>query len=93
MADYTKEQYLEHLQMITDGLTEMAQAAGRTHFTRNMLLRECYQLVGEELHTQAEWEEMGARIKKGENGYLFWTVGQEFDFFFYREQVIFDEIQ
>ena len=34
--------YRMHLRTITDGLVEMAKAAGRSKYTCNQLLRECY---------------------------------------------------
>mgnify|MGYP003429345275 CR=1 FL=1 len=43
--------YREHLKVITKGLVEMATAAGRTEFKRNDLLRECYNVVGQEMDT------------------------------------------
>ena len=33
--------YRMHLRAITDGLVEMAKAAGRSKYTCNQLLREC----------------------------------------------------
>lgn len=65
--------YLRHLTTITEGLIEMARAAGRTGFTRNLLLRECYDLVGAELRTLTEWHELGRKVRESEHGYLFWN--------------------
>jgi len=93
--------YRQHLRAITKGLIEMAQAAGRKHFTSNQLLRECYQQVDAEFHTFDEWNSLGAHIRKGEHAYLFWgeavthpTKGYKYNpvqFLFSREQVIFKE--
>ena len=65
-------EYREHLKVITNGLIEMAKAAGRTDYKCNQLLRECYNLVDQELHTFDEWKEKGAHIRKGQHAYLFW---------------------
>lgn len=92
--------YRMHLRTITKGLIEMAQAAGRTHYTSNQLLRECYQQVDAEFHTFEEWNEMGAYIRKGEHAYLFWgepithPKGYKYSpirFLFSRDQVKFIE--
>ena len=48
--------YRMHLRTITDGLVEMAKAAGRSKYTCNQLLRECYNLVDAELKTFEEWK-------------------------------------
>jgi hypothetical protein len=64
--------YRAHLRAITDGLVEMAKAAGRTHFTNNQLLRECYNLIDAELMTYDQWKEQGAYVRRGEHAYLFW---------------------
>ena len=64
--------YRAHLRAITDGLVEMAKAAGRTHFTNNQLLRECYNLIDAELKTFEQWKEEGAYVRRGEHAYLFW---------------------
>lgn len=65
-------EYRQHICAITDGLVRMAEVAGRTKFTCNQLLRECYNLVDHELHTYDEWKELGAVIRKGQHPYLFW---------------------
>lgn len=65
-------EYREHLKTITNGLIDMAKAAGRTDYRTNQLLRECYNLVDEELHTFDEWKELGSNIAKGQHAYLFW---------------------
>lgn len=62
----------EHLKTITNGLIEIAKVSGREDYSVNQLLRECYNLVGEELHTYDEWKARGAMVKKGQHAYLFW---------------------
>ena len=52
--------YRMHLRTITDGLVEMAKAAGRSKYTCNQLLRECYNLVDAELKTFEQWALMFA---------------------------------
>ena len=64
--------YRAHLRSITNGLVEMAKAAGRTQFTNNQLLRECYNLIDAELMTYDQWKEQGAYVRRGEHAYLFW---------------------
>ena len=64
--------YRTHLRTITDGLVEMAKASGRTQFTNNQLLRECYNLIDAELMTYDQWKELGAYVRRGEHAYLFW---------------------
>jgi hypothetical protein len=64
--------YRAHLRTITNGLVEMAKAAGRTQFTNNQLLRECYNLIDAELMTYNQWKEQGAYVRRGEHAYLFW---------------------
>ena len=71
--------YREHLKVITKGLVEMATAAGRTEFKRNDLLRECYNVVGQEMDTFEGWKAKGA-----EQGHTYYPV----EFKFTREQVI-----
>lgn len=66
------QEYREHLKVITNGLIEMAKAAGRTDYKCNQLLRECYNLVDQELHTFDEWKDKGFAIRKGQRAYLFW---------------------
>ena len=92
--------YRAHLRAISDGLIEMAKAAGRTQFTCNQLLRECYNLVNAELKTYAQWKEEGAYIRRGEHAYLFWGSpittenGSKYfpiEFRFCREQVRFKQ--
>lgn len=83
--------YKEHLTVITNGLTKLAKAAGRTKFVKNQLLSECYNLMNEEMHTEDEWNAMGAYVKHGEHAYLFWK-GSEVEFCFARFQVRFEEI-
>lgn len=92
--------YRAHLRTITNGLVEMAKAAGRTHFTNNQLLRECYNLTNAELMTYSQWKEHGAYVRRGEHAYLFWgsPVTNErgvrycpVEFRFCREQVRFKQ--
>lgn len=64
--------YREHLKTITNGLIEMAKAAGRQEFTNNQLLRECYNLVDVDLDTFEGWKARGAQVRKGQHAYLFW---------------------
>ena len=64
--------YRMHLRTITDGLVEMAKAAGRSKYTCNQLLRECYNLVDAELKTFEQWQQEGAYVRRGEHAYLFW---------------------
>ena len=93
--------YRAHLRTITNGLEEMAKAAGRTKFTKNQLLRECYNLLDKELLTFEQWKEQGAYVRRGEHAYLFWgkpittEAGYKYSpiqFLFSREQVRFKEI-
>ena len=95
------QNYRMHLRTITDGLIEMAKAAGRTKYTCNQLLRECYNLVDAEFHTYDEWKEQGAFVRRGEHAYLFWgaPITNERGFRYYpvefrfsREQVRFKEV-
>lgn len=94
------QNYRLHLRTITNGLEEMAKAAGRTKYTCNQLLRECYNLVDAEFHTYEQWKEQGAFVRKGQHAYLFWgkPITNEqgirycpIDFLFSREQVCFKE--
>ena len=66
-----------HLKTISNGLVEMAKAAGREDYSINGLLRECYNLTGQELHTFDEWKEQNCSIRKGEHAYLFWGKPKE----------------
>jgi hypothetical protein len=92
--------YRAHLRTITNGLVEMAKAAGRTQYTMNQLLRECYNLTNAELMTFEEWKEQGAYVRRGEHAYLFWGKPITNDrgikywpikFLFCREQVRFTQ--
>ena len=56
------QNYRLHLRTITNGLIEMAKAAGRSKYTCNQLLRECYNLVDAELKTFDQWKEEGAFV-------------------------------
>jgi len=89
--------YREHLKTITNGLVEMAKAAGRSEYTKNQLLRECYNLVDVETDTFDGWKARGAQIRKGQHAYLFWGAPIENEagirfcpvtFRFAKEQVI-----
>ncbi len=93
--------YRSHLRTITDGLVEMAKAAGRSKFTCNQLLRECYNLVDAEFKTFEQWKEEGAYVRRGQHAYLFWGApitnerGVRYcpvEFRFSRDQVRFKEI-
>ena len=93
-------EHREHLKVITNGLIEMAKAAGRTDYKCNQLLRECYNLVDSELHTFEEWNEKGAKVREGQHAFLFWgkpittKSGYSFSpvrFLFCREQVEFSQ--
>ena len=92
------QDYRNHLRAISNGLVEMAKTAGRSKFTCNQLLRECYDLIDAELKTYEQWKEEGAYVRKGEHAYLFWgtPVTNEqgirycpIEFRFTREQVHF----
>ena len=92
--------YRAHLRAITNGLVEMAKAAGRSTFTKNQLLRECYNLLDQELLTYDQWKEQGAYVRRGEHAYLFWgapvttEAGYRYypiQFLFSREQVRFKQ--
>ena len=94
------QNYRMHLRTICNGLEEMPKAAGRTKYTCNQLLRECYNLVDAEFHTYEEWKEQGAFVRKGQHAYLFWgkPITNErgirycpVEFLFAREQVQFKE--
>ena len=96
------QNYRMHLRTITNGLVEMAKAAGRTKYTYNQLLRECYNLVDAEFHSYEEWKKMGAYVKRGQHAYLFWgkpitnEAGFRYypiEFLFCRDQVQFKEVQ
>ncbi|MBO5818054.1 MAG: hypothetical protein J6R26_09045 [Paludibacteraceae bacterium] len=92
--------YRAHLRTITNGLVEMAKAAGREEYTCNQLLRECYNLTNSELMTYEQWKEQGAYVRRGEHAYLFWgtpvttKAGYTYwpvEFRFCREQVRFKD--
>ena len=88
--------YRAHLTTITKGLREMAAAAGRGNVADNQLLRECYNLVDDELHTMEGWQDKEYRVRTGQHPYLFWgepikANGKMFSqimFLYAREQVI-----
>lgn len=86
-----KERYdafMEFLLTITNGLMEMADSAGRTGYTKNQLLTECYNLVNEEMHTLEEWHELGRYVKEQEHGYLFWDTNGGLMMMFTRDQLM-----
>lgn len=94
------QNYRMHLRTITNGLIEMAKAAGRSKYTCNQLLRECYNMTDAEFHTYEQWKEQGAFVRKGQHAYLFWgkpIVNEKgvrycpVEFLFSREQVQFKE--
>ena len=72
-----------------------------TKFTKNQLLRECYNLLDKELLTFEQWKEQGAYVRRGEHAYLFWgkpittEAGYKYSpiqFLFSREQVRFKTV-
>ena len=67
VASTKMHEYREHLKKITNGLMDLAKQAGRTDYTRNQLLRECYNLVDVELNTFEGWKEKGAQVRKGQH--------------------------
>lgn len=72
-----KAELTEFLTTTTNGLTVLAQSSGRKNYTKNQLLRECYNIgTFEELHTIDEWHKLGRQIKEREHGYLFWYNGE-----------------
>lgn len=75
--DDRKAEITEHLKVITNGLIEMAKAAGRTRFTKNQLLLECYNLKDCEVKTLDEWHALGCYVKRTEHAYLFWDNNGE----------------
>ena len=92
--------YRMHLRAISDGLVEMAKAAGREQYSCNQFLRECYNMQDAEFHTYDEWKELGAFVRRGEHAYLFWGApvtnerGVRYcpvEFRFSREQVRFKQ--
>ncbi len=101
VASTKMHEYREHLKEITNGLMDLAKQAGRTDYTRNQLLRECYNLVDVELNTFEGWKEKGAQVRKGQHAYLFWGAPIEkgeqrffpVRFLFAKEQVRFAEVQ
>jgi len=65
-------EYRRQLKSITNKLDEMAKMSGRTDYTCNQLLRECYSLVGKKLKTIKEWNAENFSVRKGQHAYLFW---------------------
>lgn len=101
VASSKMRDYRAHLRTISDGLVEMAKAAGRSNFTCNQLLRECYNLTNVELMSYEQWKELGAYVRRGEHAYLFWgsPITKEngfkyypIEFLFCRDQVRFKQI-
>lgn len=83
-----KAELTEFLTTITNGLIEMARKQGYTHYTKNQLLRECYNIgTLDELHTIDEWHKIGRRIRENEHGYLFW-YNDEAVLLFTRDQLM-----
>ena len=83
-------EYVKHLHVITNGLLEMAKAAGRSEVKVNVLLEECYNMKGRTKHTAEDWKRLGYIPKRGEYEYLFWvddTKRDEILFLFTDEQV------
>jgi len=65
-------EYRRQLKSITNKLVEMAKMSGRTDYTYNQLLRECYSLVGVKLRTIEDWNADNYSVKKGQHAFLFW---------------------
>lgn len=86
-----REELTTCLQIVTNGLIRMAEDAGRKYYTKNQLLRECYNLMNEVLRTEEDWASEGAYIKDGSQGWLFWNAG-EIEERFTLEQVRFTEM-
>ena len=93
--------YRTQLKSICNNLAELAKCSGRTDFTLNQLLRECYQLTEQEIDTFEGWKAKGANVRKGQHAYLFWGAPVESKngytycpvaFMFSREQVRFATI-
>ena len=76
-AAVVKSTTREQLKNLSNSLMELAQAAGRTDARINELLRETYQLVGQELKTFEAWQAEGANIRRGQHAYLFWGAPVE----------------
>lgn len=83
-------EFVKHLHVITDGLLDMAKAAGRNNVKVNVLLEECYNMKGRKKHTAEDWKRLGYIPKRGEYEYMFWaddTKRDEVIFLFTDEQV------
>ena len=65
-------EYRRQLKSITNKLVEMAKISGRTDYTCNQLLRECYSLVGVKLRTIEDWNAENYSVRKGQHAFLFW---------------------
>lgn len=83
VISYNDEQKMEecliHLRTITNGLREMAVAAGRDlkNITDNRLLQECYNLVDAELHYATEWADKHYALRPQQHPYLFWSIKKD----------------
>lgn len=89
-VEQKQQLYNDHLRVITNGLRELAKAAGRSLPASNQLLKECYGKIDDEFRTAEEWHTRGAIIKRGEHAYLFWDADEiNAVGYFCREQVRF----
>jgi len=95
-VETAKQNTRQQLKSLSNSLMELAKAAGRTEVAINELLRETYQLVGQELKTFEAWQAEGANIRRGQHAYLFWGAPVETEagyhycpvqYLFSREQV------
>lgn len=95
-VETAKQNTRQQLKSLSNSLVELAKAAGRTEVAINELLRETYQLVGQELKTFEAWQAEGANIRRGQHAYLFWGAPVETEagyhycpvqYLFSREQV------
>lgn len=76
-VETAKQNTRQQLKSLSNSLMELAKAAGRTEVAINELLRETYQLVGQELKTFEAWQAEGANIRRGQHAYLFWGAPVE----------------
>ena len=76
-VETAKQNTRQQLKSLSNSLMELAKAAGRTEVAINELLRETYQLVGQELKTFEAWQAEGANIRRGQRAYLFWGAPVE----------------
>lgn len=72
LKDMKQNESRKHLKTISNTVSEMAKAAGRTNVKINQLLREAYNLVNVELDTFEGWAARGNAVRKGQRAYLFW---------------------